>query len=118
PDPVEDPRLSDGYQWGRSEHMRALVRQLYEPMYSKWFRAEWQGLKKIPSEGGALIIASHAGAIPSDAPVIMHGIEKELGRPVYGMADYFFRTVPVVGTMWSRTGGVVANPPNTYRLLR
>ena len=34
------------------------------------------------------------------------------------MADYFFRTVPVVGTMWSRTGGVVANPHNAYRLLR
>ena len=42
--------------------------------------------------------------------MIMHGIETELGRPVYGMADYFFRTVPVVGTLWSRAGGVVADP--------
>ena len=47
----------------------------------------------------------------------MHGIEKELGRPVYGLADYFFRTIPVVGTMWSRTGGVPAHPDNAYRLL-
>ena len=47
----------------------------------------------------------------------MHGIEKELGRPVYGLADYFFRRVPVVGTMWSRVGGVAANPDNAYRLL-
>ena len=66
----------------------------------------------------ALLVANHAGAIPHDAPVIMHGIESELGRPVYGMADYFFRTVPVVGTLWSRTGGVVASPQNAYRLLR
>jgi 1-acyl-sn-glycerol-3-phosphate acyltransferase len=117
PEPVEDPRLSDVDQWGRSEHMRALVRQVYEPIYSKWFRAEWQGLEKIPTQGGALLIGNHAGAIPSDAPVIMHGIEKELGRPVYGMADYFFRTVPVVGTLWSRAGGVPANPDNAYRLL-
>jgi len=34
---------------------------------------------------GALLIANHAGAIPADAPAIMHGIETELGRPVYGL---------------------------------
>jgi len=118
PEEAEDARLSDVDEWGRSERTRALTRALYEPLYSKWFRAEWEGLEKIPTEGGALLIANHAGAIPSDAPVIMHGIEKELGRPVYGMADYFFRTVPVVGTLWARAGGVSARPANAYRLLR
>jgi len=114
----EDPRLSDVDEWGRSERTRVLARAIYEPIYSKWFRAQWEGLEKIPTDGGALLVANHAGAIPSDAPVIMHGIESELGRPVYGMADYFFRTVPVVGTLWSRAGGVVASPQNAYRLLR
>lgn len=115
--PAHDPRRGDVDEWGRSERMRSRMRQIYEPVYSKWFRAEWDGLEKIPTEGGALLVGNHAGAIPSDAPVIMHGIEKELGRPVYGMADYFFRTVPVVGTLWSRGGGVPANPDNAYRLL-
>ena len=114
----DDARLSDVDEWGRSERTRALTRSIYEPVYSKWFRAEWTGLEKVPSEGGALLVANHAGAIPSDAPVIMHGIEKELGRPVYGLADYFFRTVPVVGTLWARAGGVSARPENAYRLLR
>jgi 1-acyl-sn-glycerol-3-phosphate acyltransferase len=112
-----DPRLSDVDEWGRSEHMRTIVRRLYDPMYRYWFRVEWDGLEKIPQTGGALLIANHAGAIPSDAPAIMHGIEEELGRPVYGLADYFFRTIPVVGTMWSRTGGVPAHPDNAFRLL-
>ncbi len=112
-----DPRRSDVDEWGRSEHMRSIVRRLYDPMYKYWFRVEWEGLEKIPHHGGALLIANHAGAIPSDAPAIMHGIEEELGRPVYGLADYFFRTLPVVGTMWSRTGGVPAHPDNAYRLL-
>ena len=112
-----DPRRSDVDEWGRSEHMRSIVRRLYNPMYKYWFRVEWEGLEKIPHHGGALLIANHAGAIPSDAPAIMHGIEEELGRPVYGLADYFFRTLPVVGTMWSRTGGVPAHPDNAYRLL-
>ena len=115
---LEDSRLSDVDEWGRSERTRALTRAIYEPIYSKWFRAEWEGLERIPTEGGALLVANHAGAIPSDAPVIMHGIEKELGRPVYGLADYFFRTVPVVGTLWARAGGVSARPANAYRLLK
>jgi 1-acyl-sn-glycerol-3-phosphate acyltransferase len=66
----------------------------------------------------ALLISNHAGAIPSDAPAIIHGIETELGRPVYGLADFFFRTVPFVSTMWARVGGVTAHPDNALRLLR
>lgn len=114
---MQDPRLSDVDEWGRSERVREVARRIYGPVYSSWFRAEWEGLDKIPRAGGALLIGNHAGAIPSDAPVIMHGVETELGRPVYGLADYFFRTVPVVGTLWSRAGGVPARPDNAYRLL-
>ena len=113
-----DPRLSDVDEWGRSERTRALARRIYEPLYRYWFRAEWEGLEKIPSDGGALLVANHAAAIPSDAPVIMHGIETELQRPVYGMADHLFKAVPIVGTLWSRAGGVAAHPENAYRLLR
>jgi len=115
---VDPSRVGDVDEWGRSENMRALARKLYAPLYEKWFRVEWEGLEKIPTEGGALIVANHAAAIPSDAPAIMHGIETELERPVYGLADQYFKRLPVVGTMWSRTGGVVAHPDNAYRLLR
>lgn len=98
--------------------MRALARMLYDPIYRYWFRAEWEGLEKLPAHGGALLVANHAAAIPSDAPVIMHGIETELERPVYGLADEMFKKLPVVGTLWSRSGGVLAHPDNAYRLLR
>jgi 1-acyl-sn-glycerol-3-phosphate acyltransferase len=47
----------------------------------------------------------------------MHGIEKDLGRPVYGLAENLFRKMPVIGTLWSRSGGVAAHPDNAYRLL-
>ncbi len=112
-----DPRRSDVDEWGRSEHVRRIARRLYDPLYRYWFRVEWEGLEKIPADGGALLIANHAGAIPPDAPAIMHGIEQQLDRPVYGLADDFFRTVPVVGTLWSRAGGVPAHPDNAFRLL-
>ena len=115
---LDDPRESDVDEWGRSEQMRKLARRLYDPVYKHWFRVEWEGLENIPTDGGALLVANHAAAIPSDAPVIMHGIETELGRPVYGLADDLFKGLPVVGTLWSRTGGVPAHPDNAYRLLR
>src|SRR3954469_16284471 len=117
-EPLNDPRQSDVDEWGRSEHMREITRRLYDPIYRQLFRAEWEGLEKIPTEGGALLVSNHAGAIPSDAPAIMHGIETELGRPVYGLAEYIFRELPVIGTLWSRAGGVTAQPENAYRLLR
>ena len=113
----EAVRRGDVDGWGRSESMRARARRLYDPLYRHWFRVEWDGLEHIPREGGALLVANHAGAIPSDAPVIMHGIETELERPVYGLADNFFRSLPVVGNLWSRTGGVPAHPDNAFRLL-
>jgi 1-acyl-sn-glycerol-3-phosphate acyltransferase len=113
-----DPRRSDVDEWGRSERMRGLARAAYGPIYERWHRVEWEGLEHIPTTGGALLVSNHAGAIPADAPAIMHGIETELGRPVYGLADEIFKQLPVVGTLWSRAGGVLAHPDNAYRLLR
>ncbi len=117
PDDLEERRLSDVNEWGRSEHLRELARRVYDPVYRHWFRAEWEDLDKIPSAGGALLVANHAGAVPSDAPVIMHGIETELERPIYGLADNLFRTLPMIGTLWNRLGGLPAHPDNAYRLL-
>jgi 1-acyl-sn-glycerol-3-phosphate acyltransferase len=118
-DPDAEPgvRRSDVDRWGRSEHFRALTRRAFDPIYKHWFRVEWEGFEHLPESGGALLVANHAGAIPPDAPSIMHGVEKDLGRPVYGLAENLFRTMPVVGTLWSRSGGVAAHPDNAYRLL-
>jgi len=120
PEPEADDselRRGDVDAWGRSERLREIARTVYDPLYRHWFRVEWEGLENVPREGGALMVANHAAAIPSDAPVIMHGIEKELERPVYGLAENLLRALPVVGTLWSRFGGVPAHPENAYRLL-
>jgi 1-acyl-sn-glycerol-3-phosphate acyltransferase len=118
PEPDDsDLRRGDVDAWGRSERLREVARTIYDPLYRYWFRVEWEGLEHIPSDGGALMVANHAAAIPSDAPVIMHGIETELQRPVYGLAENLLRALPLVGTIWSRVGGVPAHPENAYRLL-
>ena len=108
--PAPGHRVTDVDEWGRSEHTRTIARRLFAPLYDNWFRVEWEGLEKIPKTGGALLVANHAGAIPSDAPTIMHGIEVERGRPVYGMADFFFKEVPWIGTVWATGGGRAGTP--------
>ena len=114
-----DPeRLTDVDEWGRSQHLRDLLAKVFDPIYDRWLRVEWEGFDKIPPTGGALMVANHAGAIPVDAPSIMHGIERELDRPVYGLADEVFKKMPLVNVAWSRLGGVQAHPDNAYRLLR
>ena len=105
-------------QWGRSEEFREVVRELFDPIYRYWFRVEWDGLENIPMEGPALLVSNHSGALPPDALSIMHGIETELGRPVYGLADNLFRTIPALSIAWARAGGVSANPDNALRLLK
>jgi 1-acyl-sn-glycerol-3-phosphate acyltransferase len=116
--PASSERLSDVDEWGRSQHLRDILAKVFAPLYDRWLRVEWEGFDKIPREGGALIVANHAGAIPVDAPSIMHGIERDLGRPVYGLADDIFKKLPLVNVAWSRLGGVQAHPDNAYRLLR
>jgi 1-acyl-sn-glycerol-3-phosphate acyltransferase len=117
-DTSADERLQDVDHWGRSERARQRARQIYDFMYRVWFRTEMKGLENIPKSGGALLVANHAGAVPSDAPVIMHGVEAGTGRPLYGMAEHLFKTLPVVGTAWARFGGVSAHPENAHRLLQ
>lgn len=103
--------------WGRSEDFRKALRSAFDPIYRYWFRVEWEGLDKIPKQGPALLVANHSGALPPDALSIMQGIEQGIGRPVYGLADNLFRTIPALNIAWSRGGGVSANPDNAYRLL-
>ncbi len=117
PSRADEHRRQDVDHWGRSESARKRAARLYEPIYSKWFRAELSGIENVPTTGGALLVANHAGALPPDAPLIIHGVEKEVGRPVYGMAEHLFRSVPFVGTAWARGGGVAGHPENAHRLL-
>jgi 1-acyl-sn-glycerol-3-phosphate acyltransferase len=115
--PIDRERLSDVDQWGRSERYRAVARRVFGPVYRHWFRAEWEGLEHVPRTGGALLVANHAGAVPADAPVILHGIEEHIGRAVYVLGEFIFWRTPVVGTVFSRFGGVRAHPDNAQRLL-
>ena len=65
-----------------------------------------------------MLVANHAGLVPVDAALVMHGVERELHRPVYGLHHHALAAVPGLGVLLARAGGVVAHPENALRILR
>jgi hypothetical protein len=68
--PAIEPERRLNY-WGRSKRVEgALDRTLVEFFYRYWFRTEVEGIENVPSDGGALLVSNHAGALPPDAAMI------------------------------------------------
>jgi 1-acyl-sn-glycerol-3-phosphate acyltransferase len=106
--------------WGRSERIEGLLdRTVYEFLYRLWFRCEVEGIENVPSEGGALLVSNHSGALPPDAPMIVKAIKEEHPhpRPLYLTVEHFFKGYPGFSMIVSKIGGVPAHPANVHRLL-
>ncbi len=130
PDAVPDPRelrelipagdpgraLDD---WGRSQRVFDLVQPALDFYYRYWFRVEQEGIENVPAQGGALLVSNHSGALPPDAPMIMQAIRHEhpSPRPVYMLAEHWFKGYPGVGLLTNKIGVVPAHPANAQRLL-
>jgi 1-acyl-sn-glycerol-3-phosphate acyltransferase len=106
--------------WGRSERVEGLLdRTVYDFLYHLWFRVEVEGIENVPSEGGALLVANHAGALPPDAPMIAKAIKEEhpRPRPLHLTAEHFFKGYPGFSMLLPKLGAVPAHPANVHRLL-
>jgi len=105
--------------WGRSEAAFQLADPVLNFYYRYWFRVELQNVENVPDEGGALLVSNHSGALPPDAPMIMHGIRTEhpRPRPVYMLGEHWFKGYPGVGMITNKIGLVPAHPANAQRLL-
>ncbi len=131
PEPQPDPRALSRLipaaepgreidDWGRSEKAFQLADPILNFYYRYWFRVELENVENVPSSGGALLVANHSGALPPDAPMIMHGIRTEHPnpRPVYMLGEHWFKGYPGVGLIANKLGLVAAHPANAQRLLR
>jgi 1-acyl-sn-glycerol-3-phosphate acyltransferase len=106
--------------WGRSERIEGLMdRTLYDFFYHLWFRVEVEGIENVPSEGGALLVSNHAGALPPDAPMIAKAIKEEhpRPRPLHLTVEHFFKGYPGFSMLLPKIGAVAAHPANVQRLL-
>jgi len=88
--------------------------------YRYWFRVETEGIENIPSDGGALLVSNHSGAVPPDAPMIMQAIRNEHPdpRPLYMLGEHWFKGYPGVSMLVNKIGMVPAHRANAQRLLR
>jgi 1-acyl-sn-glycerol-3-phosphate acyltransferase len=96
-----------------------LILPLLRPLYEKWFRVEVKGAENIPADGGALIVANHAGTIAVDAVMTAFAVHDETpGHRILRMlgADFVF-SLPFVGEMSRKTGTTLACAEDGHRLL-
>ncbi len=110
-------RITD---WGRSERIEGLVdRTVYDFLYRYWFRVEHEGIDNVPDAGGALLVANHSGAVPSDGAMIGKAVREEhpRRRSLYIATERRFGGLPGVGMLVTKLGGVAAHPANLHRLL-
>ena len=105
--------------WGRSETFVSLVEPALNFYYRYWFRVETEGIENVPSQGGALLVGNHSGALPPDAPMVMQAIRNEhpSPRPVYMLGEHWFKGYPGVGMIANKMGLVAAHRDNAQRLL-
>jgi 1-acyl-sn-glycerol-3-phosphate acyltransferase len=112
-----DRRVDD---WGRSERVEELVdRTLVDFLYRLWFRCEVEGVENVPSQGGALLVSNHAGALPPDAGMIAKAIKEEhpRARKLHITVEHFFKGYPIFSMLLPKLGAVPAHPANVHRLL-
>ena len=106
--------------WGRSERIETVVdRTVYDFLYHYWFRVEVDGIENVPRDGGALLVANHSGAMPSDGTMIAKAVREEQGRgrPVHLATESHFAGLPGLGMLVTKLGAVAAHPANLHRLL-
>jgi len=88
-------------------------------LYKQWLSVQLQGLENLPSDGGAILVCNHTGALPYDASMLMHGIAREHPchlqiRPF--LEDQIFRQA-FLGVSLRKLGAVRACQENGLRLL-
>jgi 1-acyl-sn-glycerol-3-phosphate acyltransferase len=97
-----------------------LVVPILRPLYQKWFRVEVNGVDNIPAEGGALLVANHAGGLwPLDAAMtaVAVRVEHPAGRYLRPLGADLLFGLPGVGSLARKTGSTLACGPDAERLL-
>ncbi|WP_153397252.1 lysophospholipid acyltransferase family protein [Ornithinicoccus halotolerans] len=92
---------------------------LLRPLFHQWFRTEVTGIEHVPAEGGALVVANHAGAVAVDSLMTQVAVRETHPQRRYLRmlaADLVFAT-PGVGPVARRTGSTLATHTDAERLL-
>jgi len=90
---------------------------LLRPLHRHYWRVSSHGVDHVPTSGGALLVANHAGTLPADALITRLDLFESTGRHARELAaDLVFR-LPVVGELARKTGATLATSDDADRLL-
>jgi 1-acyl-sn-glycerol-3-phosphate acyltransferase len=108
----------DVYGFDR-ELTEQVLMPLARPLYEKYWRIRSVGLEHVPDEGGALVVANHAGTLPFDAVMTKFALlhDHPAHRHLRELAADLALRVPVVGPLARKTGNTLAHSEDARLLL-
>jgi 1-acyl-sn-glycerol-3-phosphate acyltransferase len=106
--------------FGIDPALRDRVKPFLRLLYKYYWRVEVEGIENVPADGPVLLAANHSGALPFDAVMIALAVEEEhpAHRMVRMLYAKFVDTLPAIGTLYNRLGGVQASTTNGLTLLK
>jgi 1-acyl-sn-glycerol-3-phosphate acyltransferase len=116
-------RLTGDYtvdEFGFDPHFNnAIVRPLLRFFFKSWFRVEVSGIENLPTEGGALLVANHAGVLPFDGLMLSVAVHDEhpAQRDMRLLAADMVFDMPLVGEAARKAGHTMACTADAHRLL-
>jgi len=93
--------------------------ELFDFLYTVWWRVTLSGVDNIPMTGRALLVANHSGVLPWDGAMVKRGIAREHAahRTARMLVLDMFTTLPFLQPWLRHMGEVRACPENGERLL-
>ncbi|MFA9446286.1 lysophospholipid acyltransferase family protein [Egicoccus sp. AB-alg6-2] len=114
-------RLTGDYEideFGFDEDLTTnVLMPLIRPLHRYWWRVGSYGAEHIPTSGGALVVANHAGTLPADALITRLDILEQTGRHARELAADLALRTPFAGPFARKTGATLASGPDADRLL-
>ncbi|MGH2751430.1 MAG: lysophospholipid acyltransferase family protein [Actinomycetota bacterium] len=101
------------------ELSREILLPMLRPLYKHYFRVRTLGVGRIPSEGPALLVANHSGAIPIDAVMMQYAVATEhpATRVVRNIGADLVWAAPFVSHLARKAGNAVACDEDALALL-
>lgn len=113
-----DRPLDAGFDpFGRDPELCERLQPRLDALLDRWLKVQVQGAEQVPPRGRALLVASHGGALPWDAVVLLAALGRAAGRPIRPLVEDPVMTAPFLGTLMTRLGCVRASQDNAARLL-
>jgi 1-acyl-sn-glycerol-3-phosphate acyltransferase/nucleoside-diphosphate-sugar epimerase len=115
-EPTHHEERSDDF--GMDEHfIRVRSQAALRFMDRRYWRIETRGLENVPREGRAVLVGVHRGFMPFDGVMMVHLLEKHVGRIPRFLMHPGLVKFPVLAPFLTNLGGIIACQENADYVL-